>query len=150
MIAVLQTPYIVFSIRLYHNTFGKRVAKSPKIYFADTGLLSFADTSLVSHMLGILSPADMAARPLMGDILLLWQIKGLICIREGRALFRPSYVAATERGPSNESTPFAAVSIENMVVAGAYKEQFIQGKRPNLHFFRNSSGSNEVDSMREE
>ena len=36
---------------------------------------------------------------------------GLICIREGRALSRPSYVAATERGPPNESTPFVAVSI---------------------------------------
>ncbi len=36
---------------------------------------------------------------------------GLICISEGRALSRPSYVAATERGPPNESTPFVAVSI---------------------------------------
>ena len=43
--------------------------------------------------------------------LLLRQLKGLICIREGRALSRPSYVAATERGPPNESTPFVAVSI---------------------------------------
>jgi len=48
----------------------------------------------------------------MSKNLLLRQLKGLSCIREGLALSRPSYVAATERGPPNESTPFVAVSIK--------------------------------------
>jgi len=99
-ITVLKTSYIVFSLRPYHNNFGKRITKSPKIYFTDTGL--------VSYLLGIRSPADMATHPLLGNI------------------------------------------FENMVVADAYKEQFNSGKRPNLHFFRNSSGTVEVDLLREE
>lgn len=99
-ITVLKTSYIVFSLRPYHNNFGKRITKSPKIYFTDTGL--------VSYLLGIRSPADMATHPLLGNI------------------------------------------FENMVIADAYKEQFNSGKRPNLHFFRNSSGTVEVDLLREE
>ncbi len=99
-ITVLKTSYIVFSLRPYHNNFGKRITKSPKIYFTDTGL--------VSYLLGIRSPADMATHPLLGNI------------------------------------------FENMVIADAYKEQFNSGKRPNLHFFRNSSGTIEVDLLREE
>ena len=99
-ITVLKTSYIVFSLRPYHNNFGKRITKSPKIYFTDTGL--------VSYLLGIRSPADMATHPLLGNI------------------------------------------FENMVIADAYKEQFNNGKRPNLHFFRNSSGTIEVDLLREE
>ena len=99
-ITVLKTSYIVFSLRPYHNNFGKRITKSTKIYFTDTGL--------VSYLLGIRSPADMATHPLLGNI------------------------------------------FENMVIADAYKEQFNSGKRPNLHFFRNSSGTVEVDLLREE
>ena len=99
-ITVLRTSYIVFSLRPYHNNFGKRVTKTPKIYFTDTGL--------VSYLLGIRSPADITTHPLMGNI------------------------------------------FENMVIADAYKEQYNRGKRPNLHFFRNSSGSIEVDLLREE
>ena len=99
-ITVLKTSYIVFSLRPYHNNFGKRITKSPKIYFTDTGL--------VSYLLGIRSPADMATHPLLGNI------------------------------------------FENMVIADAYKQQFNSGKRPNLHFFRNSSGTIEVDLLREE
>ena len=99
-ITVLKTSYIVFSLRPYHNNFGKRITKSPKIYFTDTGL--------VSYLLGIRSPADMATHPLLGNI------------------------------------------FENMVIAEAYKQQFNSGKRPNLHFFRNSSGTIEVDLLREE
>ena len=99
-ITVLKTSYIVFSLRPYHNNFGKRITISPKIYFTDTGL--------VSYLLGIRSPADMATHPLLGNI------------------------------------------FENMVIAEAYKQQFNSGKRPNLHFFRNSSGTIEVDLLREE
>lgn len=59
-ITALRTSYIVFPLRPYHNNFGKRITKSPKIYFTDTGL--------VAHLLGIRSPADIATHPLMGNI----------------------------------------------------------------------------------
>lgn len=99
-ITVLRTSYIVFPLRPYHNNFGKRITKTPKIYFTDTGL--------VAYLLGIRSPSDLATHPLMGNI------------------------------------------FENMVVADAFKTQFNCGKHPNLYFYRNSSGSIEVDLLREE
>ena len=41
--------------------------------------------------------------------------KGIDGIWEGRALSRPFYMAATERGPPNISTPFVAETIGNGV-----------------------------------
>ena len=45
--------------------------------------------------------------------------------------------------------PLIGNIFENMVIADAYKEQFNCGKRPNLHFYRNSSGTIEVDLLRD-
>lgn len=38
-ISILQASYIVFLLPPYHNNFGKRLVKSPKIFFYDTGLV---------------------------------------------------------------------------------------------------------------
>ncbi len=38
-ISVLESSYIVFLLQPYHKNFDKRVIKSPKLYFYDTGLL---------------------------------------------------------------------------------------------------------------
>lgn len=97
---VLRTSYIVFPLRPFHNNFGKRITKAPKIYFTDTGL--------VSYLLGIRSPRDMSTHPLMGNI------------------------------------------FENMVVADAFKSRFNAGERPNLYFYRNGSGTIEIDLLHED
>ena len=97
---LLRTSYIVFPLRPYYNNFGKRITKAPKIYFTDTGL--------VSYLLGIRSPKDMSTHPLMGNI------------------------------------------FENMVVADAFKARFNAGERPNLYFYRNGSGTIEIDLLRED
>ena len=99
-IAVLRTSYIVFPLRPYYNNFGKRITKAAKIYFTDTGL--------VSYLLGIRSPKDMSTHPLLGNI------------------------------------------FENMVVADAFKTRFNAGERPNLYFYRNGSGTIEIDLLRED
>lgn len=59
-LAILRTSYIAFTLRPYHNNFGKRITKSPKVYFTETGL--------AAHLLGIRSPSDMATHPLMGNL----------------------------------------------------------------------------------
>ena len=38
-ISVLETSYIAFMLRPYHKNFNKRLVKSPKMYFYDTGLV---------------------------------------------------------------------------------------------------------------
>ncbi len=40
-LSILQASYIIFLLRPYHTSFGKRLVKTPKIYFYDTGLASF-------------------------------------------------------------------------------------------------------------
>ena len=40
-ISVLETSYIVYQLQPYHSNFNKRITKSSKLYFYDTGLLCF-------------------------------------------------------------------------------------------------------------
>ena len=59
-LSVLEASYIVFRLPPYFENFGKRVIKSPKIYFTDVGL--------VSYLLGIESPEVTARDPLIGQL----------------------------------------------------------------------------------
>lgn len=59
-ISVLEASYLVFLLRPHHANFNKRLIKSPKLYFLDTGLLCW--------MLGIQKPEQLAAHPLRGSI----------------------------------------------------------------------------------
>ena len=49
-LSILEESYIIFLLRPYHENFNKRLVKSPKLYFYDTGL--------ASYLLGIDSPQD--------------------------------------------------------------------------------------------
>jgi predicted AAA+ superfamily ATPase len=47
-LTALEATYIVFRLQPYHDNFGKRIIKSPKVYFYDTGLVSYL-TKNYSH-----------------------------------------------------------------------------------------------------
>lgn len=40
-LSILESSYIIFLLEPYHQNFNKRLVKSPKIYFYDTGLLTY-------------------------------------------------------------------------------------------------------------
>lgn len=40
-ISVLEASYIIFLVPPFYENFGKRITKSPKLYFVDTGIVSF-------------------------------------------------------------------------------------------------------------
>ena len=40
-LSVLEASYIIYLLKPYYKNFGKRIIKSPKMYFYDTGLVSF-------------------------------------------------------------------------------------------------------------
>jgi predicted AAA+ superfamily ATPase len=40
-VSVLEASYLVFLLRPHHANFNKRLVKTPKLYFFDTGLLSW-------------------------------------------------------------------------------------------------------------
>lgn len=59
-LALLESSYVIFLLKPYHNNLNKRLVKSPKIYFYDTGL--------ASSLLGLESAAQFATHYLRGEI----------------------------------------------------------------------------------
>ena len=59
-LGILKTSYIAFSLTPYHANLEKRLTKTPKVYFYDTGLLCF--------LLGIRNASDLDVHPLRGAI----------------------------------------------------------------------------------
>jgi len=59
-LSVLEASYVVFRLHPFFENIGKRLIKSPKIYFCDTGLICF--------LLGIETPEQLKTHPLRGAI----------------------------------------------------------------------------------
>lgn len=59
-LSLLETSGIVFLLRPHSRNFGKRLVKTPKLYFLDTGLLCF--------LLSIRNVRELAGHPLRGQI----------------------------------------------------------------------------------
>ena len=59
-LSVLEASYILFQLRPSHQNFKKRLIKSPKLYFYDSGLLCW--------LLGIQQAGQLASHPLRGAI----------------------------------------------------------------------------------
>lgn len=58
--SLLETSYIAYRLYPYHSNFNKRIVKTPKVYFYDTGLLSF--------LLGIKSEQELSQHFAKGSI----------------------------------------------------------------------------------
>jgi len=58
--SVLETSYLTYTLRPYFVNISKRLVKTPKVYFVDTGLLCF--------LLGIRSTEQLAVHPLRGAV----------------------------------------------------------------------------------
>lgn len=99
-LSVLRASYIVFPVRPYHNNFGKRQTKAPKVCFAETGL--------ATYLLGIRDEAQVMTHPLVGHL------------------------------------------FENMVLAEALKRRVNVGQSSDLWFYRNATGTVEVDLLLED
>ena len=59
-ISVLEASYIIFLVRPYFKNYGKRIIKSPKVFFYDMGL--------VSYLLGIENPKMFEQHPHYGNL----------------------------------------------------------------------------------
>ncbi len=62
---LLQASYIVYLLRPHHRNFGKRLVKSPKLYFCDTGL-----AAALTNVQGISHMAIHPARPALFETLI--------------------------------------------------------------------------------
>lgn len=59
-LSVLEAGYVVFLLQPHHQNFGKRLVKSPKLYFVDTGLAAF--------LLGIRDPEHLSIHSARGAL----------------------------------------------------------------------------------
>jgi uncharacterized protein len=59
-LSILESSYITFQLSPYFRNFNKRIVKSPKLYFYDTGL--------VAHLLGIKTEPDLISNPIKGSL----------------------------------------------------------------------------------
>jgi predicted AAA+ superfamily ATPase len=59
-LSILESSYITFQLQPYHQNFNKRLVKSSKLYFYDTGLLN--------HLLGIRTAEDFEQNRLKGNL----------------------------------------------------------------------------------
>jgi hypothetical protein len=59
-LSLLESSYIIFFLQPYHENFNKRLIKTPKLYFYDTGLLSF--------LLGIRTTKELEDNRLKGHV----------------------------------------------------------------------------------
>nr|CAA6830038.1 MAG: conserved hypothetical protein [uncultured Thiotrichaceae bacterium] len=64
--SVLQSSDLVYLLPPYHKNFGKRLVKTPKLYFMDTGLACW--------LLGIRSEEVLALHPLRGSLFETWVV----------------------------------------------------------------------------
>ncbi len=64
--SVLESSYLVHRLPPYHRNFGKRLVKSPKLYFLDVGL--------VCWLLGITSAEILALHPMRGALFESWVV----------------------------------------------------------------------------
>ncbi len=63
-LAVLESSYLVHRLPPYHRNFGKRLVKTPKLYFTDTGLAAW--------LVGIRDPQLLAIHPMRGALFETW------------------------------------------------------------------------------
>lgn len=72
-ISVLEASYIVHLLPPHHRNFNKRLVRTPKLYFLDTGLAAW--------LLGIQNPGQLATHPLRGALFETWVIAELLKTR---------------------------------------------------------------------
>ena len=57
-LSVLEASFVIYLLRPYHTNYSKRLVKTPKLYFLDTGLAAW--------LLGIRDPQQIESHPLRG------------------------------------------------------------------------------------
>lgn len=76
--SVLEASFIVFRLPPFHSSVSKRLVKTPKLHFYDSGLLCF--------LLGIRTADQLAAHPLRGAIFETWVVAEILKARVHRGL----------------------------------------------------------------
>jgi predicted AAA+ superfamily ATPase len=69
-LSVLESSYLLTRLPPYHRNFGKRLVKTPKLYFLDTGLAAW--------LMGIRDAATLSTHPMRGALFETWVVSEFI------------------------------------------------------------------------
>ncbi len=89
-LSVLETGFIAFRVPPLHRNLGKRLVKTPKLHFYDSGLLCY--------LLGIRSPEQLRLHPLRGAIFESWTVAEILKARLHRGLPPDLYFYRDHKG----------------------------------------------------
>ena len=82
-LSVLEASYVVHLLRPHHRNFNKRLIRSPKLYFLDSGLAAW--------LLRIRSPDELAIHAMRGPLFETWVVSELVKSWANRGLPPPLY-----------------------------------------------------------
>lgn len=123
--SILEASYLIIQLRPYYENFGKRLIKSPKLYFTDVGLASF--------LLDIETPLQMARDPLRGNLFENLVIMDLFKQRYNQGRSAPFYYFRDQHGHEvdlliKNGHQFTAIEIKS---SQTFTPHFLSG----LHYF---------------
>ena len=87
---VLETAHVIFTVTPYHRNFGKRLVKTPKLYFVDTGM--------VAWLLGIASVDAMKIHAMRGALFENFVVLEILKHRYNHGNLRPVYFWRNSNG----------------------------------------------------
>ena len=73
-LSVLEASHVIFSVQPWFSNLSKRLIKTPKIYFCDTGLAAW--------LLGVRDPGHLTSHPLRGLLFENWAVNELVKARD--------------------------------------------------------------------
>ena len=121
-LSVLTTSYVVYLLHPYYANIGKRLTKTPKLYFYDTGLASF--------LLGINTVEQMDTHPLRGNLFENMVINDAVKSAANSGMERMLYYY---RDKSQREVDLLEILPDNRVKAYEIKA----GKTYNADYFKN-------------
>ena len=89
-IGLLEASYIVKRVQPWHSNLGKRLVKTPKLHFLDSGLLCW--------LLGIRSADQLETHPLRGQIFESWVVAEVLKARANEGLSDPIWFFRDQSG----------------------------------------------------
>ncbi len=119
-LSVLQASYICFLLEPHYKNFNKRIIKSPKLYFTDTGLLCY--------LLRITSPDQLVTYPLIGSIFGNWVIAALKKRFQHHGRQAPLYFWRDQHGHEVDLIADKAISLFPVEIKSGqtFQKNFIQ------------------------
>jgi predicted AAA+ superfamily ATPase len=125
-LSLLEASYVIILLKPYYENFGKRVIKSPKLYFTDVGL--------ATYLLDIENETQVARDPLRGNL-----FENLVIVEFQKKFFNqgrnaPLYYFRDQHGNEvdlliKEGNQFTAIEIK---ASTTFTRHFLKG----LHYFQ--------------